>query len=123
MIYDLLTNSLTDLGTLGGAADMYAMTDQQVVVGTSVGSSGSRAVWWRPGIGMTDLNLDFASVVPAGWTLWEARDITPDGRFILGTARNEFGVNQAFVIDTVPEPASLVAVLVGLAALRRRKRN
>lgn len=123
MIYDRISGTMTDLGTLGGAADMYAVTDQLVAVGTSNDFTTNRAVWWRPGVGLRDLNAEFASVIPTGWHLWEARDITPDGRYILGTGRNEFGSFQAFVIDTVPEPISGIAVALGLAIVSRRRRT
>lgn len=123
LIYDIQTGTMTDLGTLGGYCDMYAMTDDaRIAVGTSNDLTTGRAVWWRQGIGLTDLNADFASIIPAGWHLWEARGITPDGRYILGTATNDLGTHQAYVIDTVPEPGTILALSLGITTLALRRR-
>lgn len=104
---------------------MYAVTpDAKIAVGTSNDLSRGHAVWWRQEVGLSSLNVDFASIIPSGWFLWEARDITPDGRYILGTAVNADGVYQSYVIDTVPEPASMLALavpLIGYIARRRKQ--
>jgi len=61
--------------------------DGMVVVGRAVLSGGVwRAVRWNAKGEADDLNLTFADVVPAGWVLWQASDISADGTQIVGSA-------------------------------------
>jgi hypothetical protein len=50
---------------------------------------------------MEDLNTTYACLLTDGSILWEARAISPDGRYIVGTGFNAAtGRNEAFLLDT-----------------------
>jgi probable HAF family extracellular repeat protein len=90
---------IQDLGTLGGWESWaYGVSaDGSVVVGWSDG----RAFRWTASGGMEDLNTTYASLLTDGSVLWEARAISPDGRYIVGTGRNAAtGRDEAFLLDT-----------------------
>ncbi|MFN7019563.1 MAG: PEP-CTERM sorting domain-containing protein [Fimbriimonadales bacterium] len=75
---------------------------------------------------MEDLNITYAALLTNGSVLVEAYAISPDGRYIVGVGINAAtGRIEGFLLDTVPEPASLFALgagLAGLVGLKRRKR-
>jgi probable HAF family extracellular repeat protein len=100
--------------------------DGAVVVGEAVNATGQgRAFRWTESGGMEDLNTTYASWLTNGSTLIRAYAISPDGRYIVGEGWNAAtGRTEAFLLDTIPEPASLIALgagLAGLVGLRRRK--
>ncbi|CUU03161.1 PEP-CTERM protein-sorting domain-containing protein [Armatimonadetes bacterium GBS] len=67
---------------------------------------------------MENLNLTYARLLTDGSVLLAARAISPDGRYIVGYGLNApTGRIEAFLLDTVPEPASLMALSAGLAGL------
>ena len=110
-----------DLGTLGGSnSEAYGLNNNGLVVGYSatVGNS-SHATLWNGSIA-TDLNtfLD-ANTIAAGWLLKSATAINDNG-WIVGTAENTItGQSHAYLLSTltVPEPASYMLMLLGLAVL------
>jgi probable HAF family extracellular repeat protein len=119
---------MQDLGTLGGSSSgAYGVsTDGSVVVGGALNAAvRDRAFRWTASGGMEDLNTTYASLLTNGSRLWVARAISSNGRYIVGTGYNAAtNRNEAFLLDTIPEPASLLALgagLVWLIRLRRRK--
>jgi probable HAF family extracellular repeat protein len=95
---------MEDLGTLGGSWSWaYGVSsDGSVVVGwADNASSGPRAFRWTATGGMEDLNQTYAHLLFNGSYLEDARDISPDGRFIVGRGYNAAtGRYEAFLLDT-----------------------
>ncbi|MCX7688277.1 MAG: PEP-CTERM sorting domain-containing protein [Fimbriimonadales bacterium] len=93
--------------------------DGSVVVGAEEDASYEwRAFRWTPAGRMENLNLTYARLLTDGSVLLAARAISPDGRYIVGYGLNApTGRIEAFLLDTVPEPASLMALSAGLAGL------
>ncbi len=119
---------MQDLGTFGGnqsiARDVSG--DSSIIVGGAHNASNQwHAFRWTQDGGLEDLNQTYASLLQGGSVLYDARGISPDGRYIVGVGFHAAsGRNEAFLLDTVPEPASLIALsagLAGLLGLRRRR--
>lgn len=92
-----------DLGTLGGQeSEAYACTNNQTAVGWSHNASGQRRAFrWTPAHGMEDLTAVYQNLLSSGSYLEAARDITPDGRYIVGWGYNAAtGRTEAFLLDT-----------------------
>jgi len=119
------SGGMQDLGTLGGRESVaYGVSaDGSVVVGWALNAASQfRAFRWTASRGMEDLNTTYARLLTNGSVLSEARAISPDGRFIVGYGYNA-GRWEAFLLDTVPEPASLMALGAGLVGLLLRCRS
>ena len=97
---------MQDLGTLGGDESVaYGVSaDGTVVVGEAENAAGYwRAFRWTVGGGMENLNTTYASLLTNGSVLYEARAISPDGRYIVGVGYNAVtGRDEAFLLDTGP---------------------
>jgi hypothetical protein len=74
---------------------------------------------------MEDLNTTYANLLTNGSWLWKAFAISPDGRYIVGVGHNAATgrYTEAFLLDTIPEPASLLALGAGLVGLLLRRRS
>jgi uncharacterized membrane protein len=86
--------------------------------------SQERAFLWTVSRGLEDLNRVYASLLTDGSVLEYARAISADGRYIVGYGWNATALRtEAFLLDTVPEPSSFVALGVGLFAIALRRRH
>jgi probable HAF family extracellular repeat protein len=98
------SGGMQDLGTLGGDRSWaYGVSaDGAVVVGWATNASrDGHAFRWTASGGMEDLNITYANLLINGSVLREARAISPDGRYIVGTGYNAAtGRNEAFLLDT-----------------------
>ena len=56
----------------------------------------------------------------AGWTLTEAADISGDGLTIVGRGIDPSGQDRGWYL-TIPSPMTAPVLLIGLAAITRRK--
>ena len=94
---------MRDLGTLGGGyswADGVS-ADGAVVVGWAYNAAQQpRAFRWTAAGGMENLNTTYANLLTPGSALWEARAISPDGRYIVGWGYNAATGWEAFLLDT-----------------------
>jgi probable HAF family extracellular repeat protein len=100
---------MQNLGTLPGythsnARDVSA--DGSVVVGAAHDGAGlHRAFRWTASGGMEDLNTTYASLLTDGSELYEARAISPNGRYIVGWGYNAATSRyEAFLLDTQGTP-------------------
>jgi probable HAF family extracellular repeat protein len=96
---------MQDLGTLllGGSSRASAVSaDGSVVVGVARNAAGKwRAFRWTAAGGMEDLNLTYAHLLTDSSELLEANAISPDGRYIVGSAYNAATRRfEAFLLDT-----------------------
>jgi probable HAF family extracellular repeat protein len=114
---------MQDLGTLLGGDFSVAFgvsAGGNVVVGWAENAAGQlRAFRWTAAGGMEDLNITYADLLTLGSWLEQARAISPDGRYIVGYGYNaDTGRFEGYLLDTIPEPASLLALGVGLQGWR-----
>ena len=97
---------MQDLGTLGGSLSRaYSVSaDGSVVVGWAENAAKvPRAFRWTASGGMEDLNRTYASLLTNGSVLYEARAISPDGRYIVGWGNNAATRrSEAYLLDTGP---------------------
>jgi probable HAF family extracellular repeat protein len=92
-------SGMQDLSTLGGDwSEAYGVSaDGSVVVGRALNA----AFRWTAAGGMEDLNTTYASLLIRRSVLFEARAISPDGRYIVGQGYNAAtGRPEAFLLDT-----------------------
>ncbi|CUU38429.1 MAG: HAF repeat-containing protein [Fimbriimonadales bacterium] len=103
------STGMVDLGTLGGqwGEAWDANYDGTIIVGWSDRDPGGASEWaafrWKNGV-MEDLNITYASLIPAGVRLEWASAISSDGRYIVGNAYNaNTGKWEVFLLDTGPQ--------------------
>lgn len=109
-VYNTVTDSFSSLGTLAGESEAFGINNQGVVVGRSQASNGlwHAFVWGLGGSTMIDLNT--LVDLPTGVYLEDARDINNVGQIV---ANGSDG--RAYLISSVPEPATVYLALIGLA--------
>lgn len=111
-------DEIVDLGNLEGFR-IYpkAINNQHQIVGFAV-MPGGGAFLWQDGVLMRINNLIQSS---PGWTISQAWDINDSGQIVGCGAYN--GQFHAVLLNPVPEPSSVLALLCGIIGLAWRKRN
>lgn len=115
------------LGTFEGTnwTRPLAITEgSTVIVGEAILESNDMiAVRWIEGVGWQDLNLVYESLLAPESVLLRATGVSADGRYIVGFGYNSLtDRGEAWLLDTVPEPNSLLILACGLTALLKRRR-
>jgi len=116
------------LGVLDGSFDStaYAASDDGAIV---VGASGEfftpSAFVWDSVNGMRNLQQVLSTTYGlagqlAGWHLQGARDISPDGRAIVGYGTNPAGMQEAW-LAIIPEPSTGLLFALGVGGLAARR--
>jgi probable HAF family extracellular repeat protein len=108
-------SGMVGLGRLPGSTTSFAYgisADGSVVVGQSNSAAGSEALYWTATDGMVSLRSLLAAGGVSGLTEWSglfgARDVSADGRTIVGIGTNPAGQNEAWVATIGDSP-----VLIG----------
>ncbi len=118
---------IQDLGALAGGMESAARAVNQSgqAVGYSFydGNAAPHAMLWHGGI-MHDLNSMLTpDVVLAGWVLSDASGINDMGAIVGSAYNTRTGVNQAYLLSPVPEPATWGLMMAGLGALLLKQRQ
>ena len=121
-------SGMVGLGILDGGNDSRGLamsSDGTAIVGIASDRFGdNQAFLWTETGGMRTVEdvlfEDFGVMLPDGWQLFSAEDISADGRTIVGYGVNPDGVFEGFVA-TVPAPATVLPLGLALAAVRRRR--
>ncbi len=115
------------LGTFEGTSWTRPLAVAQggtVIVGEAILDSNDLvAVRWIEGVGWQNLNLVYESLLAPESVLLRATGISPDGRYIVGFGYNSLTERgEAWLLDTIPEPTSLLFLACGLTVLLKRRR-
>ncbi|MBN1344255.1 MAG: PEP-CTERM sorting domain-containing protein [Phycisphaerae bacterium] len=103
----------------------HANGDGSIVVGQGSTALGYEAFIWDGVNGMRNLRSVLVNrwgLDLTGWQLIDASGISSDGSVICGTGINPDGYMEAWVA-VIPEPASLLTLLLGGLGLIRRRRT
>lgn len=112
------------LGFSGNPTAAFYANGTPYVAGYLANIAAFRAVIWDQNGVPQDLNVLYASALQNGSILYTAMGISADKRYITGTGFNAAtGRIEGYIIDTIPEPASLTALGMGLASLLRLRRR
>jgi uncharacterized membrane protein len=96
--------------------------DGSMIFGLTQIGQPYRPVRWLNGGNYEYADSIYEQYMPEGWEIAYIRDVSPDGRFVVGSGRNS-GHGAVFVIDTVPEPNMAVTLAVLSMGLLMRRRN
>jgi uncharacterized membrane protein len=108
----------------GGRADGVS-ADGSVIVGEADSPTGQQAFIWDRADGIRLLNnvliADGVSNL-SSWTLNDANDVSANGNYIVGSGVDPTGNPEGWVATvSVPEPASISFIAVGMIALKVRR--
>lgn len=113
----------TDLGALGGTYSSAAsINDAGAIVGYAQITNGENRACLFDSSGNGE-NIDLNTLInPAlGWTLQDALDISNDG-WIVGVGIHN-GVERAFLLKPVPEPATVVIFAMGISLFASKRKQ
>jgi hypothetical protein len=109
-----------DAATSADSTEALAINDAGRAVGFGVFEGDERAMVFDQMLGARRLD-EIVGPAAAGWTFLRAQSINAGGEIVgFGTIN---GQTHAFVASPVPEPATLLAFLTGVALLARRRRR
>ena len=116
--------SAASTSTNVGTAIANAINDAGVIVGTA-GTAFSSGFAWSLADGLVDLNDRLDPVSGGGWSILQATGISESG-LIVGRAYSSTLGYRAVLLSPVPEPATVLLWMAGLAGLalwvRQRQR-
>lgn len=117
-----LTGGYESLPPLPGqtTGSIYASSaDGSVLAGGAPnGGRGDAAFIWTRAYGTRSVREVLAAngILVGGWELWNVRDMSPDGRYMIGEGRNPSGAGEAwyaFIPSLEPSPCNWAAACVG----------
>ena len=110
-----------DLGTSGGLYSWAkSINNRGQIVGRTYDRLGiSRATLFDPTGGGNNIDLNTLIDPGLGWWLVHANSINDNG-WIVGRGVNPDGYERAYLL--IPEPASALLMVLGVFALRQRRR-
>jgi uncharacterized membrane protein len=126
-------------GADGTVTLLQVPADPEGIVVRAISADGARtigsttlgaSIWDPDGLHSLKDVLISEGIDLAGWSPAEALAISPNGRFIVGTATNPSGVTEAFLAELpapIPEPSTLslaisgVVLVLGVAKFKRQR--
>lgn len=95
------------------------LNDSEAVVGLRYEGNVPRGVVWRHDTG--GINLDSLIDPSSGWQIQDASFINDSGQIVAWATRG--GTSGYVLLSPVPEPSTLACLLIGAAALARKRRK